>query len=139
MGQGAPRGDQLRSSRSASGGVASSLARLSGIPGATRHCPPLWSWRPLCRSPLVPTKAQDPHLLHRAEQCHRALGLGLGFRGSQQGSSGIDAALALALPLALARSGLPRGSEHPPPTASLERSGWEHPECRPWGRDGPEG
>lgn len=76
--------------------------------------------------------------MHRAGQCHRALGLGLGFRGSQQRSSGIDAALALAL--TLARSGLPRGSEHPhPPTASLERNGWEHPECRPWGRDGPEG
>lgn len=130
----AQRRDQPRSSRSESGGVASPLAwPASWEPPAT--APSLVLAPTLLLPPLVPAKAQDPHLLHRAGQCHRALGLGLGFRGSQQRSSGIDAAPALAL----ARSSPLRGSEPPPPTASLERSGWEHPECGPWGQDGPEG
>lgn len=85
--------------------------------------PPLWSSRPLCRSPLGSSKDTG-----------RPPGLGLRFRGtSVERSSGAAPALALA------QSGLPRGSEHLLPTASLGRSSWEHPECGPWGWDGPEG
>lgn len=65
--------------------------------------PPLWSSRPLCRSPLGSSKDTG-----------RPLGLGLRFRGtSVERSSGAAPALALA------QSGLPRGSEHLLPTASL--------------------
>lgn len=84
-GQGAQRGDQLRSSHSESGGAASSLAPALRHPGSHPPLPLSLVLAPTLPLPLVPTKAQDPHLVHRAGQCHRALGLGLGSEGASRG------------------------------------------------------